>query len=387
MRFLIIGAGLTGAVIARKLAEANHTCEVIEQADHVAGNCHTARDPQTGILMHQFGPHTLHTDDEEIWSFLERFVEIEPYFHRKQAWAKGKIYPFPINLTTISEFFGRDFTPESASEFIGQQAEILPHEPRNFEEAGLSKIGRELYEAFYQGYTEKQWGRKATDLPPFVFKRLPVHLDHDRRVFHHKRQGQPSGGYTHMVERILDHPNISVRLNTPFEAPFDRGVHHHLFYSGPIDRYFNWCHGRLPYRTLDFKHEHRKGTFQECGTVNYCDADTPHTRVAEHKHFWASEKHEDTVITYEYSRECGQDDRPYYPIRLNQEDAIYQKYIETAQLEPNVSFVGRLGTYRYLDMDAAIREAMNAAEQTVKACNNNSPIPTFFVDPASPTHG
>ncbi len=386
MHFLIVGAGLTGSAISRLLADEGHTCVILEQADHVAGNCHTVRDEKTGILIHQFGPHTLHTDTPEIWRFLERFVEIEPFSHRKQAWARGELYPFPINLTTINKLFDVDLTPEQAHGFIQQQVEKLDHEPRNFEEAALSTVGRKIYEAFYQDYTAKQWGQCPKDLPAFVFRRLPVHLSHKRDVFLHAQQGQPVGGYTHMVEQMLDHPNIELRLNTPFDGRFDRDTYDHLFYSGPIDRYFNWKHGRLAYRTLDFKHEYRQGTHQDCGSVNHCDADTPYTRVIEHKHFWTREQHDDTVISFEFSRACGPDDKPYYPIRLNEENKMYQRYVQLARSESNVSFVGRLGTYRYLDMDMAIGEAMQAAEQTIEACLTGSSIPTFFVDPATPTH-
>ena len=199
-RFLIAGAGLTGATIARKLAEAGFDCDVFEELDHVAGNCHTARDEETGIMVHQFGPHTLHTDKLEIWDFLKRFVEIYPYFHTKQAWAGGHVYPFPINLQTLNKFFDETLSAHEVPDFLKSQADSLNHAPTNFEEAALSTVGRKLYEAFYRGYTIKQWGRDPKELPPFIFRRLPVHSGNDQNVFHHKQQGQPVGGYTHMVD-------------------------------------------------------------------------------------------------------------------------------------------------------------------------------------------
>jgi UDP-galactopyranose mutase len=380
-RFLIVGAGLTGAVIGRQLADAGCVCDIYDEVDHVAGHCHTAYDRETGILVHQFGPHTLHTDKTEIWQFLERFVEIYPYRHKKQAWAGGRIYPIPINLQTINEFFGVNLTAAEAPEFLRRQAEPLDRPPQNFEEAGLAAIGRRLYDAFYRGYTIKQWGRDPTELPAFVFGRLPVHFGDDRNVFHHARQGQPVGGYTHMVERMLDHPNIHVHLGRSFDGAFDRGTYRHLFYSGPIDRFFDWRFGRLAYRTLDFKLEKREGEFQSCGTVNYCDIDVPYTRVAEHKHFWPWEKHDDTVISYEFSRECGPGDTPYYPIRLTKSDNRFAQYVELAPSARDVSFVGRLGTYRYIDMDVAIGDAMTAGQRAIEALRTGAPIPTFFVEP------
>lgn len=380
MHFLIIGAGLSGAVVARLLAEEGHRCDIFEKEAHVAGHCHTSRDAETGIMVHRFGPHTLHTDNEEIWSFLERFVEIYPYSHRKQAWAGGRLYPFPINLQAINQFFERDMTADEAREYIAQQAVQFSDAPRNFEEAGLASVGPGLYNAFYKGYTRKQWGREPTDLPAFIFRRLPVHLTDDRNVFHHKKQGQPVGGYTHMVERMLDHPLIRVFLNRRFTPDTDREVYDHLFYSGPIDEYFNWRLGRLAYRSLTFETERRAQTFQSCGTVNYCDEEVPFTRVAEHKHFWPFETFEETVITYEFSHECGAGDTPFYPIKLADCKRLYEEYVSLARMEANVSFIGRLGTYRYLDMDVAIGEAMNAAKATLHAIEEQAVIPCMFVD-------
>ena len=385
MKFLIVGAGLTGAVIARILADEGHKCLVLEEADFVAGNCHTKNDKKTGILMHCFGPHTLHSDNQEVWNFLERFIEIYPYQHRKQAWVNGKIYPFPINLTAINRFFGTDFDSKEAAHFLAEQASVYATDnPINFEQAALASVGQDLYEGYYKGYTKKQWGRNPTDLPPFVFRRLPVHLDNESNVFHHAKQGQPIGGYTLMVERMLDHPNIQVKTKVAFDKRFDTSQYAHIFYSGPIDRYFNWYHGYLPYRTLDFRHEHHFGLYQKCGTVNYCDEKVPYTRIVEHKHFWSWESHKNTVITYEFPRECQPGDRPYYPIRLNERSPLFEKYVKMAEEEPNISFVGRLGTYRYLDMDKAISEAIHSAHITLEALEEKIQIPTFFYSPEMP---
>ena len=380
MNFMIVGAGLTGSVLARVLAESGFRCVIIEKENWIAGNCHTERDPSTGILLHRFGPHTLHSDNETVWEFLERFCRIYPYAHKKQAWVNGKIYPFPINLTTINQFFGTNLTPAEVSGFL--KAEAAPHfvtEPQNFEEAALSSLGKRLYDGFYKGYTNKQWGRDPRNLPAFIFRRLPVHFKNESNVFHHKRQGQPVGGYTQLVERILSHKNITVRRNCEFSNEIFTSEFAHLFYSAPIDRYFNFCFGRLPYRTLYFENEIKNGTFQACGTVNYCDEGISYTRVAEHKHFWPWESVVDrTVITYEYSRECSENDRPYYPIHLSDGNALYRQYVTQAKKENRTSFVGRLGTYRYLDMDKAIEEAIFAANDTIARISSAEKIPAFF---------
>jgi UDP-galactopyranose mutase len=378
--FLIVGAGLTGAVIARQLADAGFHCDLFEERDHVAGHCHTARDRLTGILFNHHGPHTLHSDNPEIWRFLKRFVEIYPYQHRKQARVGNQLFPLPVNLQTLNQFFQQSLTADNASEFLRRQVELLPHSPQNFEEAALTTVGRRLYEAFYRGYTVKQWGRDPTELPAFVFERLPVRFDLNQNYFHHSRQGQPVGGYTHLVERILDHPKIHVQIGRVFDGADNRGTYRHLFYSGPIDRYFNWRFGRLAYRTLDFSHERGIGEFQSCGTVNYCDVDVPYTRVAEHKHFWGWERHEQTVVSYEFSRECGPADLPYYPVQLTSENSRFKNYVNLAKSETKISFVGRLGTFRYIDMDVAIGEALDAGTRTIEAIRAGAPIPTFFVE-------
>ncbi len=378
--FLIVGAGLTGAVLARVLADAGLHCHVLEEHHHVGGHCHTERDPATGILMNRYGPHTLHSDNPEVWNFVERFVQIFPYQHRKQAWAGGRLFPFPINLATLSQFFVRDFTAASAREFLQAQAEPVALPPANFEEAALASIGRKLYQAFFRGYTVKHWGRDPTELPASVFGRIPVHFDNARNVYHHARQGQPIGGYTHLVERMLDHPNIRVEIGRPVDDAAQHPGYRHVFYSGPIDRYFHWRFGRLAYRTLEFRHERGIGEYQQCGTVNHCDLDVPHTRVAEHKHFFGWEQHEETIYSFEYSRECGTDDTPFYPVRLARDDALFAKYVELARGETNTSFVGRLGTYRYIDMDAAIDEAIAAGSRAIESLRNGTRVPAFFGD-------
>ncbi len=372
---------MTGSVIARVLAESGYCCNVLEKARHVAGNCHTERESSTGILMHAYGPHTLHSDNNDVWSFLSRFTVIQPYHHRKQAWANKVLYPFPINLTALKLFFGKDLSLDQISALL--TAETRPYansNPSNFEEAALAAVGSRIYEAFYRGYTKKQWGRDPKTLPPFVFRRLPVYLDDDRNVFHHQQQGQPLHGYTNLVENMLDHKNIKVYTNCKFDRAMFNADFQHLFFSGPLDEYFDWSLGRLHYRTLDFKTDILDGTYQECGTVNYCDEDIPYTRVIEHKHFWPwAPNHSKTVITYEYPRECRPGDTPFYPIHLSSEtNHLYKQYTEQARHEQRTSFVGRLGTYRYLDMDKAIEEALYAVRRSVMELKSERSIPAFF---------
>lgn len=384
-RFLMVGAGLTGAVLARVLAEAGCACDVFEERDYVGGHCHTARDRETGVLVHRNGPHTLHTDDDRVWKFVERFVEIHPYRHLKRARAGGELFPLPVNLQTLNQFFHGAFSPAEAKAKVAAEAApfraaLAGREPANFEEAGLARIGTRLFDAFYRGYTVKQWGIAPKDLPAYVFSRVPIRFDYDANYFHHARQGQPVGGYTQMVAKILDHPGIRLHLNRPF-SPEDSAGYHRVFYSGPLDRYFNWRTGRLAYRTLRFEDVTTQGNFQACAVINCCDESDPYTRVTEHKHFSPWEQLEGSVVSYEYSSACGPDDTPFYPLRLTGDRSMLDAYVALARDTPGVSFVGRLGTYRYIDMDVAIREAMDAAAATLAERAGGPPLPAFFVAP------
>jgi len=384
-KILIVGAGLSGAVLARILAEGGVRVVVFEERPYVAGHCYTERDRETGVLVHRHGPHTLHTDDAEIWSFVERFAAIHPYRHVKAARVGDELFPLPINLQTLNQFFRQALTPAKARDLIAAEVAAGNHgiagTPANFEEAALAKIGRRLYEAFYRGYTIKQWGVEPRELPAYVFGRLPIRFNYDQNYFHHSRQGQPVGGFTPMIEKILAHENIELHLSRSFDAGADGGGYRHVFYSGPIDRFFGWRHGRLAYRTLRFEEEHLTGDAQGCSVINYCDEAVPYTRVTEHKHFSAWEKPEGTVVSYEYSADCGPDDNPYYPIRLASDRAQFGRYVVDAEATPGVTFVGRLGTYRYIDMDVAIREAMTAGAATLAALKTGAGVPAFFVKP------
>lgn len=357
----IVGAGLSGAVIARELAIHGHYIEVFETRDHVAGNCHTARDPETGVMVHVYGPHIFHTDNQEVWDYLGRFTKFMPYVNRVKAVSQGKVFTLPVNLLTINQFFGKTFRPAEARAYIDNIADSTIIEPGSFEEQALRFVGRDIYEAFFKGYTLKQWGIHPRDLPASILKRLPLRFNYDDNYFNHKYQGMPENGYTEIVERILDHERIAVHLGTRF-AVERKGEFDHVFYSGPLDAWFDYSEGRLPYRTLDFEVFRGVGDYQGNAVINYCDEDIPYTRITEHKHFSPWETHEKTICYREYSRQCGSEDIPYYPIHLTSNQLSLERYRKMAANEPNVIFVGRLGTFRYLDMDVTIAEALKVAK-------------------------
>ncbi len=377
---LMVGAGLSGAVIGRMLAEAGHRVTVLDARDHIGGNCHTERDAATGVLVHVYGPHIFHTDDAEVWDYVNRFETFLPYKNRVKTTSQGAVYSLPVNLHTINQFFGKTLRPDEAKDFLESQADTSIADPQTFEEQALRFVGPGLYEAFFKGYTIKQWGCQPSELPASILKRLPVRFNYDDNYFFHKFQGMPENGYTAMIGRILDHENIAVRLNTPVgrgqAADYD-----HVFYSGPIDGWFGYELGRLGYRTLDFERFEHRGDWQGCAVMNYGDVDVPWTRITEHKHFAPWESHEGSVLYKEFSRACGPDDIPYYPIRQVAEKTLLADYVARAGAEPNVTFVGRLGTYRYLDMDVTIREALDCGRAFLKAQEEGGRMPAFTVNP------
>ena len=380
MRYCIVGAGFSGAVIGRELAESGHKVLIVDERDHVAGNCHCARDPQTDIMTHVYGPHIFHTANEEVWTYIQKFGVMKPYNHRVQAVSGGRVFSLPVNLLTINQFFNQVMNPEEARAFIAAKASRIDN-PANFEEQAMSMIGPELYAAFFRGYTRKQWGVDPTQLPASILKRLPLRFNYDDSYFAHPHQAIPEKGYTEIVAAILDHANIEVRLGTRFEEQDEAFAH--IIYSGPIDRYFKFEYGRLGYRTLDFEIIRASGDYQGTAVLNYCDEDVPFTRITEHKHFapWDSASYEGTICYREFSRFCGPDDIPYYPIRRTDEETMLRKYVGRAQATAGVTFVGRLGSYRYLDMDVTIAEALHAAREMWACISAGKPIPAFFVEP------
>ena len=376
----MVGAGLSGAVIGRELAEAGYRIEVFDSRDHIAGNCHTERDAETGVMVHVYGPHIFHTDDAGVWDYVNRFERFLPYKNRVKTTSGGQVYSLPINLHTINQFFGKTFRPDEARAFIAELGDRSIEDPQTFEEQALRFVGRDLYEAFFKGYTQKQWGCSPTELPASILKRLPVRFNYDDNYFAHKYQGMPEDGYTALVEKIMDVPNITLHLNTTFD-PALKGDYAHVFYSGPIDAWFKHAEGRLPYRTLDFEVFRDTGDYQGNAVINYCDNAQPYTRITEHKHFSPWEKHEKTLMYKEYSRQCEEKDIPYYPIRQARDKQQLERYVNVAREEPNVTFVGRLGTYRYLDMDVTINEALATSDKFLACAKNNERMPAFVIDP------
>ena len=376
----MVGAGLSGAVIGRELAEAGYRIEVFDSRDHIAGNCHTERDTETGVMVHVYGPHIFHTDDSGVWDYVNRFERFLPYKNRVKTTSGGQVYSLPINLHTINQFFGKTFRPDEARTFIAGLGDRSIEDPQTFEEQALRFVGRDLYEAFFKGYTQKQWGCSPTELPASILKRLPVRFNYDDNYFFHAHQGMPENGYTTMVERILDHPAITVHLGTRFERT-RKDDFGHVFYSGPLDGYFDDAFGPLGYRTLDFERFTYDGDYQGCAVMNYGEESVPYTRITEHKHFSPWEEHQGSVCYREFSRACGPDDIPYYPIRLVTEKEQLARYVARAEEETGITFVGRLGTYRYLDMDVTIREALDTAQGYLKATSAGEAIPPFFHRP------
>jgi UDP-galactopyranose mutase len=357
----VAGAGFSGSVVARELAERGRRVVVFEPRAHVAGNCHTERDASTGIQVHRYGTHIFNTDRQDVWDYVNRFGKFIPFTNRVRAVTGRGTFGLPINLTTINRFFGRNFNPQQARQFVAGLGDSSIGEPANFEEQALKFIGRELYEAFFYGYTKKHWGCEPRELPASVLKRLPVRFTAEDSYYDTRYQALPQDGYTEIVRRMLDHPQIEVRLGEWFR-PETKNDFERVFYTGPVDAYFAYKAGRLSYRTVRFEREEAPGDYQGNAVVNYCQPEIPYTRIHESKYLTPWEKHDCTVYFHEYSFETGPQDLPYYPKRLAtdlERLACYQEYVKH---ESKVTFLGRLGTYRYLNMDQVIGEALDSVK-------------------------
>jgi len=376
----VVGAGFSGAVIANRLASEGHQIQVFEARDHIAGNCYTQRDESTGIMVHLYGPHIFHTDNHKVWNFVNHFDKFMPYTNRVKAVTKNRVFSLPINLLTINQFFGKFMSPKEARKFIDSIVDHSIENPRSLEEWSLRFVGRELFEAFFKGYTLKQWGVPPSELPAGLIKRLPLSFSYNDSYFNSRYQAIPINGYTNIIEQLLDHGNIHVQLakyaNQSIKDKFD-----HIFFSGALDGWYAHKFGRLGYRTLDFEKIVDEGDYQGCAVMNYCDETVPWTRIAEHKHFTPWEKHEKTVCFREYSRTHQPNDIPYYPIRLLSNPDILKRYINLGGKEKNVTFVGRLGTYRYLDIDTAISEALEIVDLYQDCLKNGAQMPAFKNNP------
>ena len=378
-KYLIVGAGFSGSVLANQLAE-NLDCaiDVWDERSHVAGNCHTKRDTETNVMVHEYGPHIFNTDKKEIWDFVNRFVEFKPFINRVKANYQDSIYSLPVNLHTINQFFNKSFSPAEAKAFIAAKADNSITEPQSFEEQALKFIGPELYRAFFYGYTKKQWGCEPSELPASILKRLPVRFNYNDNYYNNIYQGIPVDGYTALIEKLLQSPKIKVTLNKKFTFNDDLlNTYDHIFYTGPLDAFYNFKHGKLGYRTVFFEKHTTEGDYQGNAVINYCDEQVPYTRIHEHKHFAPWEEHNKTVYFKEFSKETEENDIPYYPKRLEADKKILADYKTEALQSSKISFLGRLATYRYMDMHHVIGEALHFAAEYLHSLETNKKPPVF----------
>jgi UDP-galactopyranose mutase len=351
--YLIVGAGFAGSVLAERIARVlDKKVLLIDRRRHIGGNAYDCYD-EHGILIHKYGPHIFHTNSEEIFTYLSRFTQWRQYQHRVRACVDGRLVPIPINLDTLRELYGFEFTPQQMKEYLASVAE--PREKiLTSEDVVVGSVGRELYEKFFRGYTRKQWGLDPSELDAQVTARVPVRYNRDDRYFTDTFQAMPARGFTRMFENMLDHENIQILLGADYREIVQEVNFESLIYTGPVDEYFEYRHGPLPYRCLEFKHEtHQKTVFQPAPVVNYPN-ENPYTRITEFKYLTGQE-HPLTSIVYEFPRAEGD---PYYPIPRPDNAALYKKYAALAAETPDVHFVGRLATYRYYNMDQVVGQAL-----------------------------
>ena len=367
--FLIVGAGLYGAVFAREAAKRGKTSLVIDRRPHIAGNVYTEK--TEGINVHKYGAHIFHTNNKEVWDYLQQFASFNRFTNSPVANYKGELYSLPFNMYTFNKMWGV-ITPEEAMEKIAEQRAEIKGEPQNLEEQAISLVGRDIYEKLVKGYTEKQWGRDCRELPAFIIKRLPVRFTFDNNYYNALYQGIPTGGYTKMVENILNDPRITVRTDTDFFEHRELAKQaEQTVYTGPIDAYFDYSLGYLQYRSVRFENETLNiPNFQGNAAVNYTDRETPWTRIIEHKwfEFGRDENGNElpkTVISKEFSSEWKPGDEPYYPVNDEKNSALYEKYRALAEKETKVIFGGRLGEYRYYDMDQVVEAALEKAKEVL----------------------
>ena len=362
--FLIVGAGLFGATAAHVLTRRGKRCLVIDKRPHIGGNVYTEN--VNGINVHKYGAHIFHTSNKDVWDFVNSFIEFNRYTNSPVANYKGKLYNLPFNMNTFYQMWGV-ITPEQAAAKIEEQRrESGIINPRNLEEQAISLIGKDIYYTLIKDYTEKQWGRKATELPAFIIRRLPVRFPFDNNYFNDKYQGIPIGGYTKLVEKLLG--EIKVKLDTDYfeNRKYFDSIADKVIYTGEIDRYFDYRFGHLEYRTVSFETELLEGVanYQGNAVVNYTDAETPYTRIIEHKHFEFGNQ-PDTVISKEYSKEWKPGDEPYYPVNDERNGALYTRYKTLADNQEKVIFGGRLAEYKYYDMHQVIENALRLVDSLV----------------------
>ena len=364
--YLVVGAGLFGATFAYEAAKRGKRVKVIEKRDHIAGNIYTKE--VDGIQVHQYGAHIFHTSNKEIWNYINQFAEFNRYTNSPVANYKGHMYNLPFNMNTFSEMWGVRTPDEAMAKINEQRQEMAGKEPKNLEEQAISLIGRDIYEKLIKGYTEKQWGQKATELPAFIIRRLPVRLTYDNNYFNDLYQGIPIGGYTQIVEKMLDNQLIDVETGVDFfDKKYDYLANYpKIVFTGMIDQFFNYQLGELQYRSLRFETEEKNtGNYQGNAVINYTDAETPYTRIIEHKHFEFGKGDKDkTIITREYPADWHRGDEPYYPVNNQKNNELYKQYAQLAEKKANnVIFGGRLGQYRYYNMDQVLHAVLVAVDK------------------------
>jgi UDP-galactopyranose mutase len=365
---VVVGSGFFGLTVAERVADGlGRRVLVLDRREHLGGNAWSELEPTTGIEVHRYGAHLFHTSNERVWSYVNRFTTFTGYQHRVFSVFKDRVYPMPINLATICEYFGRHLSPAQARQLVHEQADDgVSGEPANLEEKAISLIGRPLYEAFVRGYTAKQWQTDPRDLGADIIARLPVRYTFDNRYFNDTYEGLPTDGYAAWLTRMAAHERIDVELGVDYfdvRSELPPGVP--VVYTGPLDRYFDYRHGALAWRTLDFEQEVLPvGDFQGTPVMNYADEDVPWTRIHEFRHFHPERSYPDdrTVVVREYSRSAGVGDEPYYPVNAASDRERLDRYRELARAEPDVYFGGRLGTYKYLDMHMAIASALTLVD-------------------------
>lgn len=360
--YLIVGAGFAGAVCAERLAAHGNKIILCDQRPHVGGNAYDHYD-DAGVLVHKYGPHIFHTESRRIFEYLSRFTAWRPYQHRVLASVDGKLLPFPINIDTIRQLYGVDVDEATIEGFYASRAEAIAR-VRTSEDAVVSKVGRDLYEKFFRGYTRKQWGLDPSQLDASVAARVPARTNRDSRYFTDEFQAMPLGGYTRLFERMLDHRNIRVVLNTDYRDLVNEVRWREMIYSGPVDAFFDHRFGRLPYRSLSFRFEtHDEEVFQPQAVVNYPN-EHAYTRVTEFKYL-TGQRHPKTSVVYEFPTDEG---APYYPVPRRENAELYAQYKALADATPDVHFVGRLGTYRYYNMDQVVAQALALVDRILQAC-------------------
>ncbi|WP_314660447.1 UDP-galactopyranose mutase [uncultured Rothia sp.] len=374
---VVVGSGLFGLTIAEQAAtELGLKVALLDRRSHIGGNAYSEKEKQTGIEVHRYGAHLFHTSNERVWEYVNRFTEFTNYVHRVYTRHNGIVYPMPINLGTINQFFNAAYSPAEAKALIAEQAgELAGTDPQNLNDKGISLIGRPLYEAFIKHYTAKQWQTPPEELPASIISRLPVRYTYDNRYFNDKYEGLPVDGYAAWLERMAAHPNIEVHLNTDFFEPGHQYSRENVLgqipvvYTGPVDRYFDYAEGDLSWRTIDLEEEVLPiEDFQGCSVMNYPDADVPFTRIHEFRHFHPERDYtkDATVIMREYSRFANKGDEPYYPVNTSVDREKLLAYRDLAKGENNVLFGGRLGTYKYLDMHMAIGAALSMFDNKIR---------------------